>query len=136
MPKVQVVFRKSATGLTGWTVSAILGVVIDFEGLYWGHQVSYKADLVIFIADRHDADLLDVSPIRIAAKRGLTVFVVTGGEGTVSPADLGNYTGEGRVYFFHARKSTAEDGFLPFKALGPAIQRVLSGLSLDGLGKE
>lgn len=131
MPKVQIVFPKSSTSLFGWTVGAVLICTPRFEGIRWGEPVDGDADLVIFIADPHQGASLNLDPIRTAVRAGLMTFVVTGGEGTVSPADLDEIPAEGQVYFFHAKKPVGFEGFLPFSRLSVAIQRRLLGLSLE-----
>lgn len=129
MSKVQIVFPASSTSLFGWTVGAVLGGTPSFEGIRWGEPVDGGADLVIFIADPQQGASLNLDPICTAVRTGLTVFVVTGGEGTVSPADLGEIPAEGQVYFFHAKKPVGVEGFLPFNRLSVTIQRRLLGLN-------
>lgn len=134
MSNVQIVFGASSAKLVDWVVRAVLAVTpAGFVGVRWGQPVDGDADLVIFVTDDGQ---VDPGPIRTALHAGLTVFFVTGEEGTVFPTDLNGITGEGRIYFFHTRVPTAQEGFIPFRFLAPAIQRLLSGLPLDDLGKE
>ncbi len=102
MSKVQIVFGQGSAELVGRTVNAVLAVVPDFGGLRWGKSVDDETELVIFIADIPDGWQIDLAPFRAALYIGLTVFIVAGHEGTVSPADLSGITGEEHIYFFQA----------------------------------
>ena len=135
--KVRIVFPPSGrANIADWTVSVVLAITHEFVGLSWKEPVDADAGLVIFITSMVGGSQLDLDPIRVAERWGHTIFVVTGDEGTVSPAELGKITGEGRIWFFHTKMPVAQDGFLPFTDLRSAIQHVLLGLPLDDLGKE
>ena len=136
MSKVQIVFPLSTTEIVGRTVTAVLDVApAGFDGVGWGYLVDPDAPVVVFIASVVGEDQLDLDPIRIAAKRGLTVFVVTDDERTASPDDFGTVTGEEKIYFFHTKKLTTEEGFFPFSQLPRALRRLLLGLSLVSLAR-
>lgn len=136
MSKVRIVFPPTSTELATRTVTAVLAAILEgFNGVSWSClQVDPDAPVVIFIASRREGDdQLDLDPIRIAVKRELTVFVITDDERTVSPDDFGTVTGEERIYFFHTKLLTAEEGFFPFSQLTRALRRVLIGQDLKNL---
>ena len=131
--KIQIVFPRTQTALTYWTVGEVLGATANFGGQRWHDPIGDEIDLAIFVTGPVGGGQPNLAPIRAALRAGLNVFIVTGSDVTISPDDLGSWR-KGRVYFFHTGRAVAGDGFIPFSDLGTAILRLQSGSSLDGLG--